>query len=104
VRQSRRDHLADEEATQVNPSCGKILRYYNEGRITATGFIIDFLNSVDQDDLREALEILPPELLERLRDFVASWRPDMRVFRGPPPDPNAVRMARELLANTEKST
>ena len=88
----------------MKPSCEKTLRYYNEGRITATGFIIGFLNSADQDDMREALAILPPELLERLRDFVATWRPDLRVFRGPPPDPNAVKMARELLANTAKST
>ena len=88
----------------MKPSCGRILRHYNEGRITATGFIIDFLNTADQDDLKETLEVLPPELLERLKDFVATWRPDMRVFRGPPPDPSAVKMARELLASTAKST
>ncbi len=88
----------------MKPSCEKVLKYYKEGRITATGFIIDFLNSADQDDLREALEVMPPELLERLRDFVATWRPELRVFRGPPPDPNAVKMARELLAITTKST
>lgn len=88
----------------MNSSYTKILDYYEEGRITPTGAIIRLLNITDQDELKEALEILPPELLERLREFVASWRPDMRVFRGPPPDPDAVRMARELLALTPKST
>jgi hypothetical protein len=87
----------------MKPSCKKVLDNYEEGRITATGFIIDFLNAADQDDLKEALEVLPANLLERLRDFVATYRPDMRVFRGPPPKPSAVRMAKELLANAVKS-
>jgi len=86
----------------MKSSCRKILDHYEEGRITATGFIIDFLNTANQDDLREALEVLPPDLLERLRVFVESYRPEMRVFRGPPADPAAVKMAKELLANTVK--
>jgi hypothetical protein len=88
----------------MNPSYTKILDHYEEGRITSTGAIIRLLNITDRDELKEALEILPPELLEQLRDFVRRWRPDLKVFRGPPPDPIAVGMARDLLASTAKAT
>jgi hypothetical protein len=83
---------------------GKILREYEEGRITSTGFIIDLLNTVNHDGLKEALEALPSDLVERVREFVENYRPDMRVFRGPQPDPSAVTMAKELLGKTVKST
>jgi hypothetical protein len=75
------------------------LDYYEEGRITRTGAILRLLDLSDQEEMREVIEALPPELLEELRDFVESSWPGMRVFPGPPPDPAAVRMAKELLAN-----
>jgi hypothetical protein len=87
----------------MKPACQKAWDHYQGGRITATGFIIDFLNAADPDDLREALGVLPPDLLEELRGFVRDYRPDMRVFRGDPPRPDAVAMAREVLAEPAKS-
>lgn len=87
----------------MKPACQKAWDHYEEGRITATGFIIDFLNAADPDDLREALGVLPPDLLEELREFVRDYRPDMRVFRGTAPSPEAVTMAREVLAEPVKS-
>jgi hypothetical protein len=87
----------------MKPACRKAWDHYEEGRITATGFIIDFLNAADPDDLREALDILPADLLEKLREFLREYRPDMRVFRGDPPSPGAVAMAREVLAEPVKS-
>jgi hypothetical protein len=87
----------------MKPACRKVWDQYQEGRITATGFIIDFLNAADPDDLREALEILPADLLEKLREFIRGYRPDMRVFRGTPPSPGAVKMAGEVLAEPVKS-
>jgi hypothetical protein len=78
----------------------KILRYYEEGRITATGFILDLLNDANRDDLKEMLDVIPPDLLKKLRDFVVSYRPDMKIIRGDPPDPSAVRVAKELLTGT----
>ena len=87
----------------MKPACKKVWDHYEEGQITRTGFVIDFLNAADQEDLREGLEVLPPELLEELRDFVAIYRPDMLIIRGRPPKPAAVKMAREVLANTVKS-
>ena len=87
----------------MKPACQKAWDHYEEGRITATGFIIDFLNAADPDDLREALGVLPPDLLEELREFVRDYRPDMRVFRGTALSPEAVTMAREVLAEPVKS-
>jgi hypothetical protein len=87
----------------MKPACKKVWCHYEEGRITATGFIIDFLNAADPDDLREALSVLPADLLEELREFIRDYRPEMRVFRGAPPRPEAVRMAREVLAEPVKS-
>jgi hypothetical protein len=83
----------------MTPSCKKILDYYEEGRITATGAILRLLDLSDREETREVIGVLPPDLLEQLRDFVASYWPGMRVFPGPPPDPAAVRMAKELLAD-----
>ncbi len=87
----------------MKPACKKAWDHYEEGRITATGFIIDFLNAADPDDLREALVVLPADLLEKLREFLREYWPGMRVFRGAPPSPDAVRMAREVLAEPVKS-
>ena len=76
----------------------KILRNYEAGRITPTGFILDLMNDANRDELKEMLDVIPPDLLRKLRDFVVRFRPDIKVFRGPPPDPSVVRVAKELLA------
>jgi hypothetical protein len=87
----------------MKPACKKAWDRYEEGRITPTGFIIDFLNAADPDDLREAMGVLPSDLLEKLREFVRDYRPEMHVFRGTPPNPSAVIMARTVLADPVKS-
>jgi hypothetical protein len=87
----------------MKPACRKAWDHYEEGRITATGFIFGFLNAADPDDVREALDILPADLLEKLREFLREYRPGMRVFRGSLPSPAAVEMARGVLAEPVKS-
>jgi hypothetical protein len=87
----------------MKPACKEAWDHDEEGRITATGFIIDLLNAADPDDLREALGVLAADLLEELREFGRGYRPGMRVFRGAPPSPEAVEMAREGLAEPVKS-
>ena len=88
----------------MRPSCKKILDYYEEGQITRTGAVLRLLDLPNQEEMREAIEVLPPEVLEELRDFLENYRPDMLVFPGPPPKPSAVRMAKELLAKSVEST
>lgn len=88
----------------MKPASRKILDHYEEGQITATSAILGLLDISDQEEMREAIEALPPDLLKRLRDFVESYWPEMRVFPGPPPKPSAVRMAKELLAKSVEST
>ena len=83
----------------MKPACQKAWDHYEEGRITATGFIIDFLNAADPDDLGESLERLacrPPGEAEGIPPGVLARD---RVFRQSPPRPDAVAMAREVLAN-----
>jgi hypothetical protein len=87
----------------MRPTCKKILDYYEEGRITRTGAILRLLDLIEPEEMREAIEVLPPDLLDELRDFIETYRPEMRVFPGPPPDPNAVRMAKDMLAHAVKS-
>jgi hypothetical protein len=88
----------------MNEDVRRILVEYEEGRTTASGFILDLLNTVNHADLKEALESLPVDLVERDTEFVVNYRPDMKVFCGPPPDPIAVSIAKELLATKVTST
>jgi hypothetical protein len=88
----------------MNESYRKLLADYAEGRLTQTGFVVELLNTLAHDDLKQSLENLPSEHIERVRDFVENYRPDVRVFRGPRPSPSAVKIARELLTRTVKST
>jgi hypothetical protein len=81
-----------------------MLDLYEEGRITSTGFILDLFNKVNHVDLKDVLESLSVDLIEQVREFVENYRPEMKVFRGPPPDPIAVSLARELLAAKANQT
>ena len=47
----------------------RILDEYDEGRITATGFILDLLGKVNHADLKECVESLPVDHVERMREF-----------------------------------
>jgi hypothetical protein len=49
----------------------RILDEYEKGRITATGLILDLLSKVNHADLKEALESLPVNLVERLSSSFA---------------------------------
>jgi hypothetical protein len=82
----------------------KILVYYEEGRITATGAIIRLLELSSREEMEDTIEACPPDLLEKLKEFLREYRPDMRIFPPqPPPSPAAVEMAREVLAEPVKS-
>jgi hypothetical protein len=81
----------------------KILGYYEEGRITATGAILRLLELKDREEMKGTIEAFPPELLEKLREFLRDYWPGMQIFRGTLPTPDAVAMARDVLAEPVKS-
>lgn len=97
---SRLARPSNEGVNRVRDAHRRILRYYEEGRITPTGFILDFRNNANRDDLGEMFDVILPDLRTKLRDFVVSYRPGMKVFRRPPPDPSVVSLAKELLTGT----
>jgi len=82
----------------------KLLNDHKAGRITSTGFIVELLNTADSDDLTEILDVIPLDLLHKLRDFVDTYRPEMRVFRGSIPLPSSISMAKDVLAKTVRSS
>jgi hypothetical protein len=73
----------------------QLLRWYEEGRITVNGLILNVLSSSVKRRLTTILEALPADILVQLKDFVDSYRPGMRVFHGPRPKVTAVRFVRE---------
>src|SRR5438128_407220 len=60
----------------------RLLRQYEQGRLTAHGFILRVLSFTGKQRLTRALEILPSEILEQLKDFIAHYETGMRVLRG----------------------
>ena len=82
----------------------RILDEYDEGRITATGFILDLLGKVNHADLKECWNHCRWITWKECESFVEIYRPDMKVFRGPPPDPARSRLLRKMLAGMAKST
>ena len=81
----------------------RLLREYEHGRLTAHGFILKVLNFTGKQRLTRALEMLPPEILEQLKDFISRYEPGMRVFRGPPPRPQAIRLVRDWFRYATRS-
>ncbi len=81
----------------------KLLRRYEEGRITATGLILTVLSLTGKRRLSEILEALPAEIFGQLKDFVDDYRPGMRVFYGPHPKMRAVRFVREWFDGADRS-
>jgi len=81
----------------------RLLRQYEQGRLTAHGFILRVLSFTGKQRLTRALEIMPPEILEQLKDFIAHYETGMRVFRGPRPRTQAIRLVRDWLHYATRS-
>jgi hypothetical protein len=81
----------------------KLLRQYEEGRITAIGVMLTIVTITNGQRLREILEALPAEILEKLKEFVATYEPGRQVFNAPSPRPRAVRLVREWFASADRT-
>src|SRR6266487_3914714 len=88
---------------QMRNSAEELLRKYKEGRITANGVILNLLSLTGKQRLIQALEILPDELLQKLKDFTDNYQPEMRVFRGPRPKAQSVRIVKEWFKNAARA-
>jgi hypothetical protein len=69
----------------------RLLRDYKEGRTTATDLMLEVLDLPDARTIEKALEILPQEVLKRLKSFVAHYGRKTVIVRGPHPDMDAVQ-------------
>jgi len=81
----------------------QLLRWYEEGRITAKGLILNVLSFSAKRRLTATLEVLPGDILGQMKDFVDSYRPGMRVFNGPRPKAAAVRFVREWFDSPDRA-
>lgn len=74
-----------------------LVRSYEEGRLTRDGLFLNLLSLNRKQDLREVLKSLSPDLLAPLQAFVLAHRPRAKVFNGPRPRMENVRLIREWL-------
>jgi hypothetical protein len=81
----------------------KLLRQYEEGRITAISVLLTVLTITNQQRLREILEALPAEILGKLKEFVETYEPGRQVFNAPRPKPRAVRFVRDWFAGASRT-
>ncbi len=71
---------------------------YESGRLTATGLMLETLQLVTVENVDSILSSLPLEVLEALKKFVEGYRPGVRVFNGPKPSEESVRMVKGWFA------
>ena len=81
----------------------QMLNRYRQGRITSQGLALELLSLTDKRLLLELLEALPADILLELKAFVEEYRPAIKVFRGPRPRPQAVRLVRKWLSRAHQT-
>jgi hypothetical protein len=81
----------------------QIIQWYWEGRITATGLILELLDQTDESVITETLENLPPEVVKRLRKTVSYYSPKTLVFGGPTPRMPTVQFVKDWFARFDQS-
>jgi hypothetical protein len=87
----------------MSTTAQQLVQRYERGDKTATDLMLEVLHWTDRPTLREALALLPPEVLHELRRFVRHYRPEVRVFNGPCPKMPTVKFIQNWFATTGKS-
>ena len=90
--------------TPQMPTAQQLLQRYKEGRITATGLILDVLSLPGKQRLTKILEALPLDILEQLKDFVEDYKPEREVFRGLHPKTETVRFVTEWFESADRTS
>jgi hypothetical protein len=76
----------------------RALSDYEIGRLTSTGLMLESLQIIDSGNVDSVLAALPSGVVETLARFVQGYHRDIRVFNGPKPSEESVRIAKEWLA------
>src|SRR5262245_52005779 len=79
----------------------RILRRSEAGHVTETGLMLDVLRLTDERDVLQALESMPEEIRDELREFVGYYTPKTRVFNGPRPAMQTVRCVKDWFVRRE---
>jgi hypothetical protein len=76
----------------------RALADYEVGRLNSTGLMLQSLQLIDAGNVGSVLASLPSEVLATLTRFVHGYHRGIRVFHGPKPSEESVRIAKEWLA------
>jgi hypothetical protein len=82
----------------------KLLRDYKEGRTTATDLMLEVLYLPDARAIEQVLEVLPADVLKKLKSFVARFGPRTVIVRGPRPEMHAVRCVKSAFRRKKART
>ncbi len=74
------------------------ISHYETGRLTATGLMLEALQFVSVRNVDSVLNSLPAEVVEALKRFVQGYHSGLRVFNGPKPSAESVRIVKGWLA------
>jgi hypothetical protein len=74
------------------------IAHYETGRLTATGLMLETLRLVNVRNVDSVLNALPSEVVEVLDRFVQGYHSGLRVFNGPKPSAESVRIVKGWLA------
>jgi hypothetical protein len=88
---------------QMRNPAEESLRKYKEGRITANGVILNLLSLTGKQRLIKTLEVLPDDLLQKLKDFTDDYKPEMRIFRAARPKIQSIRIVKEWFKNAARA-
>ena len=74
------------------------IAHFQTGRLTATGLMLETLQPVSARNVDSILDSLPSDVVEALIRFVQGYHPGVRVFNGPKPSAESVRIVKGWLA------
>ncbi|MGO9115670.1 MAG: hypothetical protein ACLP9L_41215 [Thermoguttaceae bacterium] len=74
------------------------ISHYETGRLTDTGLMLETLQLVNAQNVDLILNSLPSEVVEALKRFVQGYHSSLRVFNGPKPSAESVRIVKGWLA------
>ena len=75
-----------------------LLRHYDANHYTVTGFMLEVLQLITEDNVEMILSALPVEVGIQLRKFVGYYHPGIRVFHAPKPSMEVIGLVKQWLS------